>query len=260
MHSIRTRCLCTTFAMAMVLHGTTPAAAQTFVPAPAPAAPAPQPSRAFAGLFRDTVTDFRGLASKDHLSVLAIGALVAAATHTMDRQTTTTLSNPRAAGFLAGGETLGSARFQLGGALATFAVGHAIGNAKISAVGADLIRANIVSQTLTGAVKVAARRQRPDGTEYSFPSGHAAVTFASATVLQRHFGWKAGVPAYAVASYVAASRIHDKRHFLSDVAFGAAIGVVSGWTVTIGHGKARMAVTPIATPGGGGIGFTWTGQ
>jgi len=244
--------------MAMVFPGTTPAAAQTFVPAPA--APAPQVSRAFAGLFRDTATDFRGLASKDHLTVLAVGALVAAAAHGMDRQTTTTLSNPRA-GFLAGGETLGSARFQLGGALAAFAVGHAIGNAKVAAVGADLVRANIVSQTLTGAVKFAARRERPDGTEFSFPSGHTSVTFATATVLQRHFGWKAGVPAYAMASYVAASRIHDKRHFLSDVAFGAAIGVVSGWTtVTIGQGQARMTVAPIATPGGGGIGFIWTGQ
>ena len=258
MFSIRTRCLCTTFAMAMVLPGTTPAAAQTFVPAPA-APDSPQASRAFAGLFRDTVTDFRGLASKDHLTVLAVGALVAAATHGMDRQATSTLSNPRA-GFLAGGETIGSARFQLGGALAAFAVGRAIGHAKISAVGADLIRANIVSQTLTGAVKFAARRERPDGTEFSFPSGHASVTFATATVLQRHLGWKAGAPAYAAASYVAASRIHDKRHFLSDVAFGAAVGVVSGWTVTIGHGKARMAVAPMATPGGGGIGFTWTGQ
>jgi len=258
MPSTRTRCLCTTFAMAMVFPGTTPAAAQTFVPAPA--APAPQVSRAFAGLFRDTATDFRGLASKDHLTVLAVGALVAAAAHGMDRQTTTTLSNPRA-GFLAGGETLGSARFQLGGALAAFAVGHAIGNAKVAAVGADLVRANIVSQTLTGAVKFAARRERPDGTEFSFPSGHTSVTFATATVLQRHFGWKAGVPAYAMASYVAASRIHDNRHFLSDVAFGAAIGVVSGWTtVTIGQGQARMTVAPIATPGGGGIGFTWTGQ
>jgi membrane-associated phospholipid phosphatase len=243
--------------MAMVLHGTTPAAAQTFLPAPA--APAPQASRAFAGLFRDTVTDFRGLASRDHLTVLAVGALVATAAHGMDRQTTTTLSSPRA-GFLAGGETIGSARFQLGGALAAFAVGHAIGNAKIAAVGADLVRANIVSQTLTGAVKFTARRERPDGTGFSFPSGHTAVTFASATVLQRHLGWKAGVPAYAVASYVAASRIHDKRHFLSDVAFGAAVGVVSGWTVTMGHGKTRVAISPIATPGGGGIGFTWTGQ
>jgi hypothetical protein len=63
-----------------------------------------------------------------------------------------------------------------------------------------------------------------------------------------------------VASYVAASRIHDKRHFLSDVTFGAAVGIVSGWSVTMGHGKAQMSVAPIATPGGGGVGFTWTGR
>jgi membrane-associated phospholipid phosphatase len=101
------------------------------------------------------------------------------------------------------------------------------------------------------------RRERPDGTEFSFPSAHTSVTFASATVLQRHFGWKAGVPAYAMASYVAASRIHDKRHFLSDVAFGAAVGVVSGWTVTVGHGQTRVTMAPVAAPGGGGLSLTW---
>ena len=57
-----------------------------------------------------------------------------------------------------------------------------------------------------GPIKMAVRRGRPDGTRFSFPSGHSAVTFASATVLQQHFGWKVGVPAYAVAAYVAASR------------------------------------------------------
>ena len=169
---------------------------------------------------------------------------------------TTTLSS-EGAGFLGGGETLGSARFQLAGALATFAAGHITGNAKIADVGADLVRANIVAQTLTGAVKMSVRRGRPDGTEFSFPSGHTSVTFASATVLQRHFGWKAGIPAYAVASYVAASRIHDKRHFLSDVAFGATVGLVSGWAVTFGHGETKVTMAPVASPGGGGLSLTW---
>jgi len=106
-------------------------------------------------------------------------------------------------------------------------------------------------------VKMSVRRGRPDGTQFSFPSGHTSVSFASATVLQRHFGWKAGVPAYAMASYVAASRIHDKRHFLSDVAFGAAVGIVSGWTVTMGHGDAKMTMTPVAAPGGAGLSLSW---
>jgi membrane-associated phospholipid phosphatase len=116
-----------------------------------------------------------------------------------------------------------------------------------------------VTQALTAAVKTTVRRIRPDGTHYSFPSGHSAVTFASATVVQRHFGWKAGVPAYALATYVAASRIQAKRHYLSDVTLGAAIGIAAGRTVTIGRGDRRFAVAPMAVPGGGGIGLTWIG-
>ena len=69
--SLRTRCLCTTFAMAVLFHGTAPATAQTLVPQ----TPQPQVSRAFSGLFRDTVTDFRGLASKKPLTILGIGAV-----------------------------------------------------------------------------------------------------------------------------------------------------------------------------------------
>ena len=73
----------------------------------------------------------------------------------------------------------------------------------------------------------------------------------------RDLGWKVGLPAFGVATYVAASRIQEKRHFLSDVAFGAAIGIVAGRTVTIGRGETRFAVAPMATPGGGGVSFTW---
>ena len=48
-----------------------------------------------------------------------------------------------------------------------------------------------------------------------------------------------------------------KRHYLSDVAFGAAIGMMAGRTVTIGRGEARFAVAPAAAPGGAGVNFTW---
>ena len=103
---------------------------------------------------------------------------------------------------------------------------------------------------------MAVGRQRPDGTGYSFPSGHSSVTFATATVLQRNFGWKVGIPAYGLAAYVAASRVQVERHFLSDVTFGAALGIVAGRSVTIGRGDARFAVSPAVVPGGAGISFT----
>ena len=88
------------------------------------------------------------------------------------------------------------------------------------------------------------------GTAEVFEQGKAG------TVLQRHYGWKAGGLAYGVATYVAASRIQDKRHFLSDVAFGAAIGIAAGRTVTIGVGDNRFAVAPTVTRGGGGVSFS----
>jgi membrane-associated phospholipid phosphatase len=148
----------------------------------------------------------------------------------------------------------------MAGAAATYALGKLTGSPRVTQVGADLVRAQIVAQGVTAAIKMSVTRGRPDGTEFSFPSGHASVTFASATVLQRNFGWKVGVPAYGVAAYVAASRIQAKRHFLSDVAFGAAIGIAAGRTVTIGHGGGRFALAPIAAPGGAGVSFTWVGQ
>ena len=52
-------------------------------------------------------------------------------------------------------------------------------------------------------IKVIVRRERPDGSSgFSFPSGHATITMAGATVLQQHLGWKAAVPTYAIAAYV----------------------------------------------------------
>jgi membrane-associated phospholipid phosphatase len=76
-------------------------------------------------------------------------------------------------------------------------------------------------------------------------------------VLQQHFGWRVGVAAYAAASYVAASRLQMRRHYLSDVAFGAALGILAGRTVGRSH---RFVLTPIVTPGGTGAGVTWIGK
>jgi membrane-associated phospholipid phosphatase len=163
-------------------------------------------------------------------------------------------------GLLHSGEMIGGARTQLAAAVATYTIGRISGSGKVSAIGAELVRAQIVTQTLTAAIKLSVGRTRPDGTQYSFPSGHASVTFATATVLQRNLGWKAGIPAYGLATYVAASRVQDKRHFLSDVTFGAALGIVAGRAVTIGRGDARFAVSPAAAPGGAGVSFTWLGR
>jgi membrane-associated phospholipid phosphatase len=129
----------------------------------------------------------------------------------------------------------------------------------MAAVGGELVQAQFIAQALTYGIKGTVRRSRPEGGGYSFPSGHATAAFASATVLQRHFGWKVGIPAYGAATYVAAQRVQGKRHYLSDVAFGAALGVVAGRTVTMPGGH-KMSLGPIPTEFGPAAGFTLLGK
>ncbi|HEY7190907.1 MAG TPA: hypothetical protein VH436_30355 [Vicinamibacterales bacterium] len=65
-------------------------------------------------------------------------------------------------------------------------------------------RSRVVTEGLVESLKYTVQRPRPDGSSgYSFPSGHAAVTFATATVLDRHHSWRVSQPAYAFATYVA---------------------------------------------------------
>jgi membrane-associated phospholipid phosphatase len=158
------------------------------------------------------------------------------------------------------GRILGGSAVQVGGAFATYGLGKIFHRQAVESLGRDLVRAQVVTQSLTFAVKVVVQRERPDGSNhYSFPSGHASGTFASATVLQRHYGWKVGVPSYAVAGYVATSRLAEGKHYLSDVVFGAAIGILVGRTVTLELAHARFAVSPTIPDGGVGIQLTWLG-
>jgi membrane-associated phospholipid phosphatase len=161
---------------------------------------------------------------------------------------------------LESGNIIGGKEFQFGSSLATYTLGRLTKNQRVTQVGSRLFRAQLVAQTVTGVIKHAAQRTRPDGTNLSFPSGHTSVSFASATVLHDEFGWKVGIPAYAIAGYVAAARIEARRHFLSDVAFGAAIGILAGRSITIGSGDKRFAVSPAASPGGAAVNFTWVGN
>jgi len=218
---------------------------------------APLPSgRIFSHLFQDSFGDFRRLASKENATWLAVGAAIALYSHTMDQPVTRGMSVTALERPFSPGDRLGASAMQLGGAFATYTIGHLAGKPRVAQVGADLLRAQIVTKTLTVALKTSVNRTRPDGTPYSFPSGHTSAAFASATVLQRNFGWKVGIPAYGVASYVAASRLQEKKHFLSDVAFGAAIGIVAGRTVTVGRGQSRFVVAPVAVPGGAAVSFS----
>ena len=69
--------------------------------------------------------------------------------------------------------------------------------------------------------------RRPDATnDHSFPSGHTVLGFVGAELVRMNYGWAWGLGAYVVASGVAFMRVYSGRHWVSDVLFGAGLGIL----------------------------------
>jgi hypothetical protein len=203
-------------------------------------------------LFGNLVEDVKHLPSKQNLYLAAIGGGLAGAARPADKGLNARLRSHYDAvnTAFAAGKYIGNTPEQLALSVGTYAFGRVRHQPKVAHLGMDLLQAQILSELLVQPIKFATQRQRPDGSNHhSFPSGHAAVTFASATVIERHLGWRKSLLGYAIASYVAASRLHDNRHFLSDVVFGAAVGSIAGRTV-VHHEADYWAFTPVRVPGG----------
>lgn len=100
----------------------------------------------------------------------------------------------------------------------------------------------------TVLLKYTVHEQRPDKSNYhSFPSGHSAVTFATAAFVQRRYGWKLGAPAYALAAFTGWGRVYGKKHHWWDVVAGAAIGAGSAYIFTRPWAQQHsLSVSPMA--------------
>src|SRR5439155_24240523 len=89
---------------------------------------------------------------------------------------------------------------------------------------------------LTAGLKEAFPEWRPDHSDRkSFPSGHTSISFAAAASLQNRYGWKVGLPAQLVATFVGVSRIEARKHHWYDVAVGAGVGDASGFLLISRH-------------------------
>lgn len=218
-----------------------------------PASSDRQGSSLFKDLFSPLKDDFRQFGAKRNLALIGIGAAAAATSHTWDQQTARSHWGASVDDVFEPGQVVGGFLVQAGAAVGAYALGRATDHERLATVGAHLFRAQIVAQTTTQTIKFATGRTRPDGTKLSLPSGHSAAAFATASVLQSDLGWKAGVPAYAIATWVAASRVQMKRHYVSDVVAGAAVGILAGRSVTVGRGSARFSLSPTVVPGGVGV-------
>lgn len=210
---------------------------------------APAARGGFKGFFIDVGRDYKAWFTLDTTRTLMIGTATAMFVRPFDEKLT-------ARGFdeigdsLGAGQEYGNASMQFPLAVGWWAIGHMAGSRRAADAGRDLLRAQINAASFTYVIKYAVGRTRPNGDPRSFPSGHASATFATATVLQRHYGWKLGLPFYALGVYTAASRIHDKKHWLSDTVMGATIGVAAGRAVTFHLYQRPVHVVPAKVAGG----------
>jgi hypothetical protein len=213
-------------------------------------------------LFGNLLEDFKLLPSMQNVYIAGAGGAAALAVHPADQSVNTYMINhyTQFNAFFAAGKYIGNTPEQIAGSIATYAWGRFFDEPKVSHLGMDLLQAQIMAEVLFNPIKLATQRLRPDGSDHlSFPSGHSSITFATATVLERHLGWRKAALAYLVATYVAASRLHDDDHWLSDVVFGAAVGTIAGRTV-VHHASDYWAVAPVKVPGGVAIMVSRTAQ
>ena len=92
----------------------------------------------------------------------------------------------------------------------------------------DAFSAAIMAGAVNG-IKYSVGRLRPDGSRHnSFPSGHTATAFMTASMLHKEYGWRSpwfSIGGYTAAAVTGVSRICNNRHWLSDVVAGAAVGI-----------------------------------
>lgn len=94
----------------------------------------------------------------------------------------------------------------------------------------------LLAESVSGALKAGTQRDRPplsnpvpeplleSPSTYSFPSGHATVSFACATVLALAVP-RLRIPLFVLAALISFSRVYVGLHYPFDVLAGAVLGV-----------------------------------
>lgn len=149
----------------------------------------------------------------------------------------------------------------------SYLLGRISGNNRLREAGILGLEALGHAQVAVFAVKQITNRQRPinnDGERSfwrggnSFFSGHAASAFALATVFAYEYRDNIAAPitAYSLAGLVSVSRLGARRHWVSDIAVGSAVGFLVGrFTYQRNHdpslprGRVRRLVPQVAVAG-----------
>ncbi len=91
------------------------------------------------------------------------------------------------------------------------------------------LKAMILADGSTSILKYTTNRKRPSGSHSrwnsSFPSSHASTSFAFAWAVSREYP-SLKIPSLVLASLISYSRVYLKRHYPTDVIFGACLGIL----------------------------------
>jgi membrane-associated phospholipid phosphatase len=144
--------------------------------------------------------------------------------------------------------------------------GHAFDLPRWKAASADALEASLLASGLfVTPLKFLTGRSRPDKNDgsavytpfhlgTSLPSFTTAHAFSVASVLSEHFSHPAvSVLTYGLATAVGVTRVHDDKHWTSDVFLAAAIGTAVGKAVVKlnegRRGRSSVSVVPLVGDG-----------
>lgn len=120
-----------------------------------------------------------------------------------------------------------------------YASGEILEDSKLRKTALLSLESWVISGVIVTGLKCFTGRARPRSDEshtsfhplssrsryHSFPSGHASSAFAvSTTIADQSESTVVDILAYSLATLASISRIHDDKHWISDVFIGAAIG------------------------------------
>jgi len=137
--------------------------------------------------------------------------------------------------------------FAGGASVGFYLLGWRNGNRQLRETGVLTGEAMVDALAVDEVLKYTFQRQRPienngagrffqSGSQNSFPSGHATMAFAFASVLAHEYnGWLTQALAYGGASAISLARVTGKQHFPSDIFVGGTMGYLIGRHVYRAH-------------------------
>ncbi len=235
----RSHCLLVALLLSILFVTAISVRAQTSSPAPSPSAKPPSlESEFFKNILRDQKAIWTSplhLRPKDARWLVPLGvgtaALIATDQQTGDKiaESDRPLKISRIVSYP--GSTYGAGAI----AAAFYVFGRAGHNYRARETGLLGAEALIDSIIVGSSIKAITQRTRPDGGQSrsdffdggsSFPSGHSIQAWSVATIIANEYHDKPAVQiaAYGIATAVSVSRFTGRKHYLSDVLIGSAMG------------------------------------